>query len=309
MRAWWTAAFAAPLFLAACGGADPVSSAATAETGSPGSSSPAATESSGDQEKTFAQASPVWWSGFEIALTSGTYSAAEHQLTLEAQVTNTAAIDTDLASTRSSIAVSSGGQLIALGSGTAPIPHGATTANTFTFANLPDEFVLADAELVLGDADQHQAVLPLDGSTPTAPAPVEVPGALTIAEPHTGATYAVSSVRLLPAACSGSNPVDIQYVPLRADNLVLELVGTLSSASASVGGVAVQSARATPVSAVSAIAEPGLNDVLGIANPPRTDLHLCFAIPADTHGAVTVQFDTRLVGEEFVVASGAVTLP
>lgn len=75
-------------------------------------------------------------------------SAAERQLTLGAQITTTGAIDTDLASTRSLIAINSGGQSIPLGSTASPIPHAATTANALRFDNLPDGFVLADAELV-----------------------------------------------------------------------------------------------------------------------------------------------------------------
>ena len=264
---------------------------------------------SADEHAVLGQSGPTWWSGFQVTLSSATYSAAQHQLSLEADITNTGAIDTTLGSTRSLIAVDTAGQLVPLRSTTDTIPHGATTQNTLVFPDLPDDFVLAEAQLVLGDHGQHQAVFPLDGSDPTATPVAELPDVLTIADAHTATTYAVTSVRLIPASCSGTNPVDIQYTPLIEDQLVLELTGDLASTSASVGGVAVGAARATPLSGTTAVAGPELNDVLGAATSPREDLHLCFPLPADTHGPVDVQIDARLVGEDFITASGTVTLP
>jgi hypothetical protein len=52
-----------------------------------------------------------------------------------------------------------------------------------------------------------------------------------------------------------------------------------------------------------------MSEVLGAANAPLTDYHLCFPIPAATQGLVEFRFDTRLVGEEFVTARGTYELP
>ncbi|WP_020143630.1 hypothetical protein [Terracoccus sp. 273MFTsu3.1] len=256
---------------------------------------------------------PVWWSGFEIELVSAHLDTATGGLEVQARLTNTSPVDTNLGATRAEISVGSPDHVTAWDTVSDTIPHGTTLPSSLRFPSVPDDFDLSTAQLVLGGEGDHQAVFALGDKQATATAvatrPRAVPATVVISNAHTGARFESRDVSLLAAACSGTNPVDVTYVPLASDQLVLELVGTIRSPSRSVGGVAAQRATATPAGGEEALAEPGLGLVLGADAPPVRRLHLCFPLPADTHGRVDLAFDTRLVGEDFVTATGSVQLP
>lgn len=274
---------------------------------------PVASGSQAVQSVSYLPGEPVWWSGFEVELVRASVDPVDQSMTIEAKLGSTAAIDTNLNSTRSQIAVRFADRMFALTSGTDTVPHGDTINTDLVFGGLPDDFDLGTAELVLGDADQYQAVFALADTSANASAqatgPEVLPGTVIIKNAHTKARFESREIRLLPAACSGTNPIDVQYIPLKTDQLVLELVGTLQSPSTSVGGVGAEVATATPAGGPTAVAEPGMSEVLGAANAPLTDYHLCFPLPAATQGLIKLAFDTRLVGEESVKARGTYELP
>jgi hypothetical protein len=316
-RAWASCGMGALLLIVGgCGSPDAAPAAsevAATEVSESAEPTPATPSSQAIQSVSYLPAEPVWWSGFEIELVRASADPANHSVTIEAKVGSTAAIDTNLISTRSQIAVRFADRVFSTTSGTDTVPHGDTITTELVFPGLPDDFDLSAAEVVMGDADQHQAVFPLGDTSANASAqatrPEALPGSVTIKNARTKARFESQDIRLVPAACSGTNPAYVQYVPLQRDQLVLELVGTLESPSTSVGGVAAQVATATPAGGNTSVSEPGMSEVLGAANAPLTDYHLCFPLPAATQGLVEFRFDTRLVGEEFVTARGTYELP
>ena len=279
--------------------------ASTAPSTASGSASPT--------EVAFRPGTPVWWSGFEIELVSARVDETSRLLEVQAKLTNTSSIDTSLGATRAEISVGSPDHVTAWDTSSNTIPHGTTLPGTLRFPSVPDDFDLTAAQLVLGGEGDHQAVFalgdPMANATAVATRPRDVPATVVISNAHTGARFESRDVNLVAAACTGSNPVDVTYAPLASDQLVLELVGTIQSPSRSAGGVAAQRAMASPAGSTATVAEPGLSLVLGVDAPPVRRLHLCFPIPADTHGRVDLTFDTRLVGEDFVTATGSVQLP
>ena len=319
-------ATAAVGLLAACGGslatpnpgpapvaATPGASSSMPASGGGPSGSQAGAGSGAVTEMAYRPAAPVWWSGFEIELVSAHLDTATGGLEVQARLTNGSAVDTDLTATRAEISVGSPDHVTAWDNASETIPHGTTLPGTLRFPSVPDDFDLSTAQLVLGGEGDHQAVFALGDKDATATAvaipPRGVPGTVVISNAHTGARFESRDVSLVAAACSGPNPVDVTYVPLPSEQLVLQLVGTIQSPSRSVGGVAAQRAMATPAGGTAAIAEPGMGLVLGVDAPPVRRLHLCFPIPAESHGRVDLTFDTRLVGEDFVTATGSVQLP
>lgn len=278
------------------------------------SSAPSTASGSGSPtEVAFLPGTPVWWSGFEIELVSARLDETTRLLEVQAKLTNTSSVDTNLGATRAEISVGSPDHVTAWDTASDTIPHGTTLPSTLRFPSVPDDFDLTAAQLVLGGEGDHQAVFalgdPKANSTAVATRPRDVPATVVISNAHTGARFESRDVSLLTAACSGPNPIDVTYVPLASDQLVLELVGTIQSPSRSVGGVAAQRAMASPAGNTAAVAEPGMSLVLGADAPPVRGLHLCFPLSADTHGRVDLTFDTRLVGEDFVTATGSVQLP
>jgi len=315
--------------LAACGGspgtpdadpepgpASPAVSGVTDPGATNGSSDAVGSNASGARrvtDMTYLPGAPVWWSGFEIELVAARLDEATRLVEVRARLTNTSTVDTNLGATRGEISVGSPDHVTGWDSISDTIPHGTTLPSTLRFTSVPDDFDLSAAQLVLGGEGDHQAVFALGdrdaNSTAVATRPLPVAGTVVISNAHTGARFESRDNSLVAAACSGPNPVDVTYVPLPSDQLVLELVGTIQSPSRSVGGVAAQRAMATPVGGTAVIAEPGLSAVLGIDAAPVRRLHLCFPLQADTHGRVDLTFDTRLVGEDFVTATGSVQLP
>jgi len=291
--------------------ASPASSASpAASTSSTASTSPAAGPFSSTRSfAALGDTTPVWWSGFEIVLHGAVYDAAARSVTVPARISNTAPFEAGLGDTRTLIAVRTGGQFVPLSSATKKIPSGAAVEERLVFGAVPADFDLAKATLVLGGEDEHRAVVGFDDSIHEFDPIRPLTATPQLVASGTATTYAVTSARLLPAACEGTNPVDVYYRPLKASQLSVELVGTLRSTSSEVGGVPANYAALTGPNGLLVPAAPSLNEVLGADRPPVQDLHLCFPVPAGTHGPVTVSFRTSAAASGPTVASASVTLP
>jgi len=171
----------------------------------------------------FTLSDSVWWSGFEIAITGGTYDVAKHSLIVNASFTNTGTQGSELRNLSDGTKVSWSGQDLPAFEPVGVVGPGATTQAQISAA-VPAGFDVASAVLTFGAIDQHRALVPLDGTAATS----ERPTALAIAGKVTMGkytTYTVTSSVLVPASCSGY-PDRIKYGPLDATLLSIVIFGT-----------------------------------------------------------------------------------
>ena len=155
----------------ACGGSDepaPVASTSVATTTAPGSS-PVATD--GIEDQTFTVGEHFWHTGFRVDIADGAISSTEDQLSgkitrtlsLDATLENTGA-DTGYFGASLGLATSSNSYPASLSSELPDVPGGLKAQATFEF-RVDDNFDLASAELIVGDASENRARIPLSGST------------------------------------------------------------------------------------------------------------------------------------------------
>jgi len=171
----------------------------------------------------FSLSGSVWWSGFVIAPTDGTYDAVKHTLTINAAFTNTGTEGSELRNLSDGTKISWNGQDLAAFVSIGVVSPGATAQAQITAA-VPAGFEAASAVLTFGASNQHQVLVPLDGTAATSeqPTALAITGKVTMGK-YT--TYTITSSMLVPASCSGY-PDRIKYGPLDATLLSIVVFGT-----------------------------------------------------------------------------------
>jgi hypothetical protein len=187
--------------------------------------SPTASPASAD----FPLTAEVWFGGYLIDVTGGSYNATKHALTIDATFKNTSGILTQLVHVGSSTTVVWNGQTLIGYVTAADVPVGATVKSQIQ-VQTPPAFVVADAVLTFGTPAQHQATVPLGGAAAASdqPVPLAIVGTLKLGR---YVTYKVTSAMLVPATCSGY-PERIGFGPQPANLVSIVVWGTVASSDA-----------------------------------------------------------------------------
>jgi hypothetical protein len=244
------AAAALALILAACGSgagpaptgaASPIPSTVAASATAPGASpagavSPGPTIAGGSTQVptpsapvatgAFSLTAEVWFSGYDITLTGGSYDPARHTLVIDATFRNTSTQQTELRQLSASVKVVWDNQYLVAYVSAGTVPIGASVDGQIQ-VDTPKDFVPAEAMLAFGEADEHQALVPLGGAAATSDQPVALAlsGTLKMGK---YISYRITSSLLVPAACIGY-PDRIRFGPLKADLTSILLWGTAVS--------------------------------------------------------------------------------
>jgi len=232
----------------------------------------------------FTLGASVWWSGFEIATSDGTYDAVKHALTINAAFTNTGTQGSELRNLSDGTKVSWNGQDLPAFVSFGVVGPGATAAGQISVA-VPVGFSVANAVLTFGATDQHRALVPLDGTAATSDRPTgfTLPGKVTMGK---YVTYTVTSALLVPGSCSGY-PDRIRYGPLQADLLSIVVFGTAASKDPISDR---QIDRATLVLADgSKVASVPVMGIELPANTSKKNQAMCFAVDAPGNGSFKLQ--------------------
>jgi len=246
----WRRFAALALLVSACGGAagpassgtpSPISSAVEATATSPVASAGASMSPSPSNVEpptqaptpsvpvatgAFELAAEVWFSGYDITMTGGSYDPAGHTLVIDATFRNTSTQQTELRQLSPSVKVVWDNQFLAAYVTAGTVPIGASVAGQIQ-VDTPKDFVPAEAMLAFGESDEHQALVPLGGAAATSDQPVELAltGTLKMGK---YISYRITSSWLVPAACIGY-PDRIRFGPLKADLTSILLWGTVVS--------------------------------------------------------------------------------
>lgn len=177
----------------------------------------------------FSLGAAIWWSGWEIGLTGGTFDAVKHTLTINATFKNTGTQGSELRSVSDSTIVAWNAQDLPAFVTSGIVAAGAT-GNAQIQAAVPPTFDVATAVLTFGKSDEHQALVPLSGAEPTfdQASHVAFTGKITMGK---YVSYTITSFWILPASCSGY-PDRIKYGPLKANLESIVVFGTATSKDA-----------------------------------------------------------------------------
>jgi hypothetical protein len=227
--------------------------------------------------------SQVWWSGYVITVTGGTYNPLKHAMSINASFQNTSTQQTDLTQLSNGVKIVWNGQFLPGYLNEGPVPVGATASGVIQLTP-PTGFVVADAVLTFGQPDEHQALVPLSGGAATSdqPSPMTVAGVVKMGK---YVTFTISKAMLVPAACSGY-PDRIRYGSLKKnlESIVLWGVATntdpLNYAQIDQGYIAVPDGT-------TAVSNPAVGFSLGPKATLR-DQGMCFAVPAPGSGSYTL---------------------
>jgi hypothetical protein len=190
------------------------------------SPSPAPSPTAPPASAAFKVTAEVWFGGYLIDVTGGTYNSTKHTLNVDATFKNTSTIQTELVQLGSSVTVVWSGQTL-LGYVTAgAVPVGATIKGQIQVQTPPD-FVVADAVLTFGKPDEHQATVPLGGAAATSEQPTTLTVVGTV-KMGSYITFKITSALLVPATCSGY-PDRIGFGPQKANLVSIVLWGTATS--------------------------------------------------------------------------------
>jgi len=174
----------------------------------------------------FPLAATVWFSGYRITLTGGTYDAAKHVLHVDGMFENTSTQETELRQLGNDTTILWNSQVLPAFVTAGVVPIGATVAGQVQ-VQTPADFALADAVLAFGKVTQHQALVPLGGAAATSEEPVALAlaGKVTMGK---YVTYTITSAMLVPAACTGYTN-RIRFGPLPVDQVSILIWGTAHS--------------------------------------------------------------------------------
>jgi len=268
----------------------PSASATAAPSASPSGSpsvrptpSPTPTPTPVPSAAAFSLDSTVWWSGYVIHVTGGTYDPLKKILKVEATFMNTATAQTEVSQVGNDLKVVWNGQFMPPSVSPGPVPVGATAAAEISLQT-PKDFTVAGTVLAFGAPDEHQALVPLNGD----PATSEQPTSLTVAgtlKMGKYAAFAVTKGIVIPAACIGY-PDRIKYGPLKKDQVSIVLWGTATSSDPTNYAYIDQGFVLAPDATTSAS-----NPAVSFSPPPRgtiRDLGMCFAVAAPGSGSYTL---------------------
>jgi len=232
---------------------------------------------------TFTLDSTVWWSGYVIHVTDGTYDPLKHVLHVNATFTNTSTIQTDSSTLGNDLKIVWNGQfLVGYVTGGA-IPVGAT-ASAQIQVTAPPGLVVADTVLAFGAPDEHQALVPLNGSAATS----EQPTTLTaggVVKVGKFASFTIAKALLVPAGCYGY-PEKFKFVQLKKNEVSLVLYGTFTNAD-TVGYASIDQAFVVAPDTTSATSITGASWTLAPKQTLR-DEGMCFEVAAPGSGSYTL---------------------
>ena len=232
---------------------------------------------------TFSLNSQVWWGGYVITVTGGTFDPLKHKLNIDATFQNTSTQQTELGQLGNATKIVWNGQFLTGSTTYGAVPIGATAKGQIQTVT-PADFVVADAVLTFGQPDEHHALVPLNGG----PATSDKPSILTVTGKVTMGTYVtftITSAMLVPASCSGY-PDRIKYGALKANLVSIVLWGTATTTDPLNYGSIDQGYVLAPDGTTSTS-----NPAVSMSLTPKQTLRdqgMCFAVPAPGSGSYTL---------------------
>jgi hypothetical protein len=250
----------------------------------------------------------VTWAGLTFTLDSATYSAVDHQLDVSGTIASPLATrDTSVADVFVSdepFIAFSGSQFPGEVRDPNTLPVAATVTAGLRFRDLPDGFDPAKAKLTFGAANEHQAIVPLDGSVATSDATIALPITGTVTSVNQ-TTFAIQSVNIVAGSCEGS-PRKTYFTGARVGKTAVVVRGTFGSTSNQPSGVGINlgsgSVTLLQPNGLSAMPTPDVVEVLGRSNPPFEDYTMCFLVDGPPVGTYTLSIPT--FDENGVIGAG-----
>ncbi len=289
------------LVVAACSGSSPASvapsdtpaaSASAGPSASPSPSpsptpkptpSPTPTPTPVPTPSAFTLDSTVWWSGYVIHVTDGTYDPLKHVLHVNATFTNTSTIQTDSSTLGNDLKIVWNGQFLTGSVTGGAIPVGATASAQIQLSP-PQGFVVADTVLTFGAPDEHQALIPLNGSAATSEQPVTLTAG-GVVKMGKFASYTITKALLVPAGCYGY-PDKFKFIQLKKNEVSLVLYGTVTN-SDTVGYAYIDQGFVVAPDTTSATSITGASWTLAPKQTLRNQ-GMCFDVAAPGSGSYTL---------------------
>jgi hypothetical protein len=231
----------------------------------------------------FTLQSTVWWSGYVITVTGGTYNPAKRTLSIDATFQNTSTQQTELAQLGNGTKIVWNGQYLPGFVTYGAVPVGATARGQIQLQP-PTGFVVADAVLTFGQPDEHQAIVPLNAGPATSDQPV----ALTVSGKVAMGKYVKFTVTrgiVVPASCSGYMD-RIKYGPIKSNLVSIVLWGNATSSDPLNYAQIDQGFVLVPDGTTSAS-----NPLVSLSLSPKQTLRdqgVCFAVPVPGSGSYTL---------------------
>ena len=264
-------------------GASPSPSASASPSATPTArptSPPAATSTPAPTPVAFTLNATVWWSGYVITVTGGTYDPLKHKLNIDASFQNTSTYQTEVSQVGNGVKIVWNGQFLPGYVTPGPVPVGAT-AKAQIQLQPPAGFALEAALLTFGAPDEHQAIVPLNGDPATSDTPVDlvVNGKVKMGK---YVTFTVNRGVLIPASCSGY-PDRIKYGPLKKSEVSIVLWGIATNSEPRNDAFIDQGFLLVPDGTTAAS-----NPVVSIYLPSKATIRtagMCFNVPARGTGS------------------------
>ena len=223
----------------------------------------------------------MWFAGYSINVTEAEYDEATSELPIDVAFTNdqrTAADPLNLLIESTPLVVDGTRYRLDCTNCTRLPPSSSTRATLSATVNGGVD--LAEASLEFGTPDQHQAIVPLDGSPGTTESPTSAPIEGTLVDGVT--TFTAETVETIPAGCSGLAS-DMSYTPLAADEMSIVVTG--SAVTTERFGTTMGQALLTPPGG-GPLASNSLNGYMFVLTDgvPQHDIPACFTVPAPVTG-------------------------
>jgi hypothetical protein len=228
----------------------------------------------------FTLSAHVWWGGYVIDVTGGSYDPLKRKLLINAEFLNTSTAANDVSSLGAALNVVWNSTylqgFIPLGA----MPPGGTVKAEIQ-VQPPAGFDPSTAVLTFGVPTDHQATIPLNGDAAVSEQPqtLAVTGDVKMGK---FVSFGVTSGVLMPAACSGS-PAKMKFGPMKKAEMSILLLGVATNTSPTLDGFIDQAFLDVP-DGTSAAGNPAAYITLPVKGTVR-DNGLCFNVPAPGSGA------------------------
>lgn len=228
----------------------------------------------------FSLNSSVWYGGYAITVTGGTYDPLKHKLNIDISLQNQSTQQTEASQLSNAVKVVWSGQFLPGYVTQGAVPVGALAQSQIQLQP-PAGFDVTTAVVAFGQPSEHQALVPLNGDAATSDQPSELAIAATI-KMGKFVTFKVTKSMLVPASCTGY-PDRIRYGALPKDQISLVLWGTATNSEPS-NYAQIDQGFVTIPDGTTAISNPPV----GMSLPGKATLRdqgMCFAVPAPASGA------------------------
>jgi hypothetical protein len=222
----------------------------------------------------------VWWSGYLINVTGGTYDPLKHKLNIDATFKNTSTYQTEVGQVGNGVKIVWNNQFLPGYVTPGAVPAGAT-AKAQIGVQPPADFLVQGAVLTFGAPEEHQAIVPLNGDPATSDTPVDlvVSGKVKMGK---YVSFTVNRGVLIPASCSGY-PDRIKYGPLTKSEVSIVLWGVATNTDPRNDALIDQGFLLVP-DGTTAARNPTGSIYLASKATIRTD-GMCFDVPAPGSGS------------------------